>query len=95
MNGLARAVQGAAEAASSQVCALGIQQCIPDDFNAPPAVAICDTRSMLLMPQGILQGLEITNARSQAEFRAAGYLRAYSFYSFPPDRSEFAARVSS
>jgi hypothetical protein len=37
--------------------------------------------------------LRVRAASSAADYRAAGYLRAYSFYSFPPDRSEFAARV--
>jgi hypothetical protein len=41
-----------------------------------------------------LTGLRVSLAASEAEYRAAGYLRAYSFYDFPPDRSEFAARVS-
>ncbi|KAI8466093.1 MAG: hypothetical protein J3K34DRAFT_70518 [Monoraphidium minutum] len=42
---------------------------------------------------GPLPALRVTVAASAAEFRAAGYLRAHSFYSFPPDRSEFAARA--
>lgn len=42
---------------------------------------------------GPLPALRVSVATTPAEFRAAGYLRAYSFYAFPPDRSEFAARV--
>eukprot|EP00879_Flechtneria_rotunda_P033370 GHRR01036956.1.p1 GENE.GHRR01036956.1~~GHRR01036956.1.p1 ORF type:complete len:177 (+),score=23.17 GHRR01036956.1:148-678(+) len=36
---------------------------------------------------------EVRQATSLAELRAAGYLRAYSFYTYPPDRSEYSARM--
>lgn len=42
-----------------------------------------------------LPGLRVYAASTAAEFRAAGYLRARSFYSVPEGRSEFAARASS
>jgi hypothetical protein len=42
--------------------------------------------------QGQVQ-LSIRQASTPAELRAAGYLRAYSFYHYPPDRSEYSARV--
>jgi hypothetical protein len=42
--------------------------------------------------QGQVQ-FSIRQASSAAELRAAGYLRAYCFYHYPPDRSEYSARV--
>ena len=35
----------------------------------------------------------MSEARSAAELRAAAYLRAYSFYSYPADRNAYVARV--
>lgn len=46
----------------------------------------------LLLLQGQVQ-FSIRQASSPAELRAAGYLRAHSFYHYPPDRSEYSARV--
>jgi hypothetical protein len=37
----------------------------------------------------------VSEAQSAAELRAAAYLRAYSFYSYPADRNAYAARVRS
>ncbi|WIA08025.1 hypothetical protein OEZ85_007495 [Tetradesmus obliquus] len=45
-----------------------------------------------LNSQGQLQ-FSIRQASSPAELRAAGYLRAHSFYHYPPDRSEYSARM--
>lgn len=36
---------------------------------------------------------QIMEATNPAELRAAGYLRAQTFYSYPPDRSEYSQRV--
>jgi hypothetical protein len=36
---------------------------------------------------------QILEATNPAELRAAGYLRAQTFYSYPPDRSEYSQRV--
>jgi hypothetical protein len=35
----------------------------------------------------------VSEAQSAAELRAAAYLRAHSFYSYPADRNAFVARV--
>lgn len=35
----------------------------------------------------------VRKASEVAEFRAAAYLRAASFYTYPPDRSQYAARM--
>jgi len=43
--------------------------------------------------ENLLEQLDIRVAESTAEYRAAGYLRATCFYTYPPDRSEFAART--
>lgn len=44
--------------------------------------------------QGVgAEALTIRIATSSAEYRAAGYLRATSFFHPPADRSEFAKRV--
>ena len=37
---------------------------------------------------------QVRTATTPAELRAAGYLRACTFYSYPPDRSEYSRRVS-
>lgn len=37
--------------------------------------------------------INIRLATTPAELRAAGYLRAYTFYTYPPDRSEYSRRM--
>lgn len=67
-------------------------------FITVAAFSTCKGPHMLALPplhvhtQPTVQ-FKVRQATSAAELRAAGYLRAYTFYSYPPDRSEYSRRV--
>jgi hypothetical protein len=58
-----------------------------------PAAASLEQRAVQQQEESLCIQVSIKEATSTAEFRAAGYLRAYSFYTYPADRSELSARV--